>query len=211
MRTGCSSNLKISCKIACPCFDTITSSTPAYLSHLQQLYSSWSLCSNSDTCFLKLLLYYCKTKGDCTFSHFGIFYFIFLSSLPHQKCHSHWYFQVCSENLSSTFKNLTKPFLFDLLHVCVCVRVKCVYACMCVFSYMHAYVCTCVCCNLYILQCADRETISLTFVYCYFVPYPSLILFCVFFLLSTEGFSRLRLKKITIIIIFLIFIILTVV
>ena len=58
----------ISCKIACLCFNTIASSTPAYLSDLLYLYlPSWSLHASADTCLLKILLYEYEMKGDCAF------------------------------------------------------------------------------------------------------------------------------------------------
>ena len=61
---------RISNKIACLCFNVITSSTPANLSDLLHLYSpSRSLRSSANTHLLKIPLYKCKTKGDLSLIH----------------------------------------------------------------------------------------------------------------------------------------------
>ena len=64
---------RISYKIACLCFNTITSSTPADLTDPLHLYClSRSLRSSADTRLLKIPLFKCKTKGDLAFSYFGL-------------------------------------------------------------------------------------------------------------------------------------------
>ena len=62
---------RISYKIASLCFNTITSSIPAYLSDLLHLYSPRSLRSSANTRLLKIPLYKCKTKGHRAFLYFG--------------------------------------------------------------------------------------------------------------------------------------------
>jgi len=63
---------RISYKIACLCFSSINSSTPAYLSDILHLYSpARSLPSSADTRLLKHPLYKDKTKGDRAVCHFG--------------------------------------------------------------------------------------------------------------------------------------------
>ena len=57
---------QISYKTACLYFNAITSFTPAYLSNLHLYSPSRSLPSIADIHLLKIPLYKCKTKGDCT-------------------------------------------------------------------------------------------------------------------------------------------------
>ena len=63
---------RISYKIACLCFSSMNSSTPAYLSDILHLYSpARPLRSSADIRLLKLPLYKYTTKGDRAVSHFG--------------------------------------------------------------------------------------------------------------------------------------------
>ena len=88
---------------ACLCFSTITSSTPAYLSDLLQLYSpSRSLRSSADTHLFKIPLYTCKTKGDRAFSYFGPSVW---NSLP---------LHIRNAATIDTFKSALKTYLFNL-------------------------------------------------------------------------------------------------
>ena len=59
----------ISHKTANLCFNTITSSSPAYLSDLLHLYSPRSIRSSADTRLPKISFYKCKTKGDRARAH----------------------------------------------------------------------------------------------------------------------------------------------
>ena len=94
---------RISCKTACLCFNTITSSTPAYISDLLHLYSlSRSLRSSADTRLLKISLYKCKTKGDRAFSYFGPTVW---NSLP---------LHIRNATTIDTFKSALKTYLFNL-------------------------------------------------------------------------------------------------
>ena len=94
---------RISYKTACPCFNAITSSTPAYLSDFLHLYSpSRSLRSSADTCLLKIPLYKCKTKGDRAFSYFGPSVW---NSLP---------LHIRNATTIDTFKSALKIYLFNL-------------------------------------------------------------------------------------------------
>ena len=94
---------RISYKTACPCFNAITSSTPAYLSDLLHLYSpSRSLRSSVDTRLLKISLYKCKTKGVRAFSYFGPSVW---NSLP---------LHIRNATTIDTFKSALKIYLFNL-------------------------------------------------------------------------------------------------
>ena len=93
----------IKCKTACMCYNSITGSTPSYLSELLQLYSPYRyLCFSSDTRILKLQHFNCKTHDILhSFSYFGPHIW---NNLPQDVRHSH--------SLPS-FKNKLKTFLFS--------------------------------------------------------------------------------------------------
>ena len=94
---------RISYKTACFCFNAITSSTPAYVSHLLHLYSpSRSLRSRANTRLLKIPLYKCKTKGDRAFSYFRP---SFRNSLP---------LHIRIVTTIDTFESALKIYLFNL-------------------------------------------------------------------------------------------------
>ena len=97
--------LRISHKTVCPCFNMITSSTPAYLSDLLHLYStSGSLPSSTDTCLLKIPLCKCRTKGDCAFCYGCLSVW---NSLPLQ-------IRNATGTNIDTLKSTLKPYLFNL-------------------------------------------------------------------------------------------------
>ena len=94
---------RFSFKTACLCFNTFTSSTPAYLSDLLYLYSpSRSLRSGADIRLLKIPLYRCKTKGNRAFSYFGPSVW---NSLP---------LHIRNATTIDTFKPALKTYLFNL-------------------------------------------------------------------------------------------------
>ena len=88
---------RISYKIACLCFNAITSSTPAYHSDLLHLYSpSRSLRSSADTRLCK-----CNTNGDHAFSYSGPSVW---NSLP---------LHIRNATSTGTFKTDLKTYLFN--------------------------------------------------------------------------------------------------
>ena len=87
-------------KTACMCYNSITGSTPSYLSEQLQLYSpSRTLRSSSDTHILKFQRFNRKTHGFCCFFHFGPHIW---NNQPQDVRHS---------NSLPSFKNNLKTFL----------------------------------------------------------------------------------------------------
>ena len=95
--------VRIAYRTACPCFNAITFSSPAYPSDLLHLYPpSPSLRSSADIRLLKILLYRRRTKGDRAFSYFGP------SVLNSPPLHTR------NATTIDTFKSALKSYLFNL-------------------------------------------------------------------------------------------------
>ena len=62
---------RVKYKVACMCFHVLNGASPTDLSELLHIYTlSYTLCSSSDSCMLKIQQYQCKTHGFHTLTYF---------------------------------------------------------------------------------------------------------------------------------------------